>query len=188
MTSLATNLGEARPSTSPSCLQLGEAERWYVVRAQPRKETMAEINLHRQGFRTFLPRLTKTVRHARQTRTVKAPLFPGYLFTPLDMTRDQWRRINGSFGVLSLIMGGEQPKPVPYGVVEELIALVKEDDTVDWGRRLTPGGTVRILTGPFADQLGTLESLDDHGRARVLLEIMGAARTVTLEGRSLFAA
>ena len=50
------------------------------------------------------------------------------------------------------------------------------------------GGTVRILTGPFADQLGTLQTLDDHGRARVLLEIMGAARTVTLEGRSLFAA
>jgi transcriptional antiterminator RfaH len=193
MTSLATNPGEARPSTPPSSLLLGEAERWYVVRTQPRKEAMAEINLHRQGFRTFLPRLTKTVRHARQTRTVRAALFPGYLFTPLDMTRDQWRRINGSFGVLSLIMGGEQPRPVPHGVVEELIALAgapgSEDwDTVDWGRRLTPGGPVRVLTGPFADQLGTLESLDDHGRARVLLEIMGAARMVTLEGRSLFAA
>lgn len=188
MTSLATNLGEARPSTPPSSLLLGEAERWYVVRAIPRKETTALVNLHRQGFRTFLPRLTKTVRHARQTRTVKAPLFPGYLFTPLDMTRDQWRRINGSFGVLTLIMGGEQPEPVPHGVVEALIALARDGDTVDWGRRLTPGGTVRILTGPFADQLGTLQTLDDHGRARVLLEIMGAARTVTLEGRSLFAA
>jgi transcription elongation factor/antiterminator RfaH len=188
MTSLATNLGEARPSTPPSSLLLGEQERWYVVRAIPRKETTALVNLHRQGFRTFLPRLTKTVRHARQTRTVKAPLFPGYLFTPLDMNRDQWRRINGSFGVLTLIMAGEQPEPVPHGVVEALIALARDGDTVDWGRRLTPGGTVRILTGPFADQLGTLQTLDDHGRARVLLEIMGAARTVTLEGRSLFAA
>ena len=188
MTLVERNASEARPSSPPSGLPLGEAERWYCVRTQPRKEAMAEINLHRQGFRTFLPRLTKTVRHARKARTVRAPLFPGYLFTPLDMTRDQWRRINGSFGVLSLIMGGEQPKPVPHGVVEELVALAGAGNVVDWGRRLTPGGPVRVLTGPFADQLGTLESLDDHGRARVLLEIMGAARTVTLEGSALFAA
>lgn len=167
---------------------LSQGERWYVVRSQPHKESTAQLNLHRQGFRAFLPRITKTIRHARKTRTVKAPLFPGYLFTPLDMDRDQWRRINGSFGVLSLIMGGQQPKPVPEGVVEELIALAKDGDAVDWGRRLTVGGEVRILTGPLADQLGTLASLDDHGRARVLLEIMGATRAVTLESRALFAA
>ena len=167
---------------------LAEGERWYCVRSQPRKESFAVLNLHRQGFRTFLPRLTKTVRHARQTRTVKAPLFPGYLFTPLDLTRDQWRPINGTMGVLGLIMEGIQPEPVPKGVVESIIALTGQDETVDWGQRLEPGGRVRILTGPFADQLGTLRSLDDHGRARVLLEIMGAARTLTLESRALFAA
>ena len=182
------------PAQSPSgpnppvSLQLGEAERWYVVQTQPRKETTALVNLHRQGFRTFLPRLVKTVRHARKTRTVQAPLFPGYLFTPLDMGRHQWRRINGSFGVASLIMAGEQPKPVPHGVVEGLIALLGEGEAVDWGRRLAPGGRVRVLTGPFADQLGRLESLDDAGRARVLLEIMGAERLVVIESRALFAA
>ena len=169
-------------------LQLESGERWYCVRTQPRKESLAVVNLHKQGFRTFLPRLTKTVRHARQTRTVKAALFPGYLFTPLDMTRDQWRRINGTIGVLSLIMEDIQPQPVPPGVVEAIIDLTSSDETVDWGQRLQPGGRVRILTGPFADQLGTLSSLDDHGRARVLLEIMGASRTLTLESRALFAA
>ena len=180
------------PSKSPSCLQLSDAERWYVVQTQPRKESTALANLHRQGFRTFMPRITRTVRHARQTRTVKAPLFPGYLFTPLDMNRDQWRRINGSFGVASLIMGGDRPKPVPHGVVDELQALSgppnsTDYETVDWGQRLTPGGQARILTGPFAEQLGILCTLDDHGRAKVLLEIMGASRTVTLESRSLSA-
>lgn len=167
---------------------LAEGERWYCVRSQPRKELVAVQNLHRQGFRTFLPRLTKAVRHARKTRTVKAALFPGYLFTPLDMTRDQWRRINGTIGVLSLIMEDIQPQAVPRGVVEAIIDLTASDETVDWGQRLEPGRQVRILTGPFADQLGTLCHLDDQGRARVLLEIMGAARTLTLESRALFAA
>lgn len=104
------------------------------------------------------------------------------------MNHHQWRRINGSFGVLSLIMGAVQPKPVPHGVVEEIIALTGTGDTVDWAQRLTLGSQVRILTGPFADQIATLQDLDDHGRAKVLLEIMGASRTLTLESRALFAA
>lgn len=185
----ALDLGQSPSAASlPAGLQLGEAERWYVVQTQPRKETTALVNLRRQGFRTFLPRLVKTVRHARKTRTVQAPLFPGYLFTPLDTGRHQWRRINGSFGVAALIMAGEQPRPVPHGVVEGLIALLGEGEVVDWGRRLAPGGEVRVLTGPFADQLGRLESLDDAGRARVLLEIMGAERLVVIDSRALFAA
>ncbi len=163
-------------------------ERWYCVQTQPRKESTALINLAKQNFRTFMPCLLKTVRHARKTRTVKAPLFPGYLFTPLDMTRDQWRRINGSLGVASLIMEGILPKPVPKGVVESLQDLVDDADLVDLGPRLAIGGPVRVLTGPFADQLGRLAGLDDHGRATVFLEIMGAERTVTLECRSLAAA
>jgi transcription elongation factor/antiterminator RfaH len=180
----------ARP---PGCLQLGEQERWYVIRSQPRKEGFAVANLNRQGFRTFLPRLTRTVRHARKARTVLAPLFPGYLFTPLDPDRRQWRPINGTFGVLGLIMEGDRPQPVPPGVVEAILALAAAPgsadwETVDWGQRLAPGGRVRILTGPFADQLGTLRSLDDHGRAKVLLEIMGASRTLTLESRTLLPA
>ena len=172
----------------PHIPTLAEGERWYVIRSQPRKESFAVANLHRQGFQTFLPRLTKTVRHARRTRTVKAPLFPGYLFTPLNPDIRQWRPINGTMGVLGLIMEGDRPQPVPIGVIESILALTSPDETVDWGQRLTPGRQVRILTGPFADQLGTLRSLDDHGRARVLLEIMGAARTLTLESRALFAA
>lgn len=42
--------------------------------------------------------------------------------------------------------------------------------------------------GHVRDQLGILQPFDDHGRCEVLLEIMGNARTPTLESRALFAA
>jgi hypothetical protein len=35
---------------------------------------------------------------------------------------DRWRSVNGTFGVASLIVGAEQPRPVPPGVVEALAA------------------------------------------------------------------
>ena len=45
---------------------------------------------------------------------------------------------------------------------------------------LTTGQSVRILSGPFANFVGTLERLDDAGRVRVLLEMMGTAVPVAL--------
>ena len=70
-------------------------------------------------------------------------------------------------------MGAEQPRPVPPGVVERLVTsrkscgVVRLDDSLEIGQR------VRIVSGPFAETLCRLAHLDDHGRVRVLLEIMG---------------
>jgi transcription antitermination factor NusG len=44
---------------------------------------------------------------------------------------------------------------------------------------------VRILTGQFANFVGTLERLDDAGRVRVLLEMMGTAVPVSLRRSAL---
>ena len=56
---------------------------WYVVETRPRQERFAIENLHLQKFTTFWPRFWKTSKHARQQKTVLAPLFPGYLFVAL---------------------------------------------------------------------------------------------------------
>jgi len=69
---------------------------WYAVKIRQSSERIAVANLERQGFRSFLPVHLKTVRHARQFRTVRAPLFPGYLFVFLDLARDRWRAVNGT--------------------------------------------------------------------------------------------
>jgi len=66
--------------------------RWYVVHAQPWAESRAVINLERQGYEVFCPRLYRIVRHARKQTKKHLPLFPSYLFLRLDITRDQWRQ------------------------------------------------------------------------------------------------
>jgi len=152
---------------------LSDRERWYAVHALPFAEARAECQLQRQGFRTFQPKRHKTVRHARKMRTVEAPFFPRYLFVPLDLARHQWRSVNGTFGVSRLVMRGEAPHPVPRGVVEALIAAADARGILLLGDKLRIGGPVRLMAGPFAEQLAILDHLDDAGRVRVLLEILG---------------
>src|SRR5262245_23415638 len=96
-------------------------ERWFLAHTRPRCELKAEFHLRAQGFRTYLPQIRKTVRHARQLREARAPLFPSYLFLVLDLGRDRWLSVRSTIGVSSLVTCNERPIPVPVGVVESLI-------------------------------------------------------------------
>jgi transcriptional antiterminator RfaH len=154
-------------------LELGLGERWFVARVLPHQESRAQFNLHRLSFRTFLPGLRRTVRHARRSRDTLQPLFPGYIFVIIDLSKHPWRSVNGTFGVASLIMGAERPRPVPPGVIEALVASSESCGAVRLDCRLEIGQKVRVLSGPFAETLGRLAHLDNRGRVRVLLEIMG---------------
>src|SRR5438270_11360622 len=78
-------------------------ERWFPVHALPKCERKAQWHLGAQGFRAYLPQIEKTVRHARRLRTVRAPLFPGYLFLVLDLERDRWLSVRSTVGVARLL-------------------------------------------------------------------------------------
>ena len=162
--------------------------RWYAVQTQPNRELRAKGQLENQAYKVFLPRRLKTVRHARKLTDVAAPFFPRYLFIRLDLTRDRWRSVNGTFGVTRLVMQGEMPHPVPRGVVEAMLASVDDKGFLCLGESLKVGSQVRLAAGPFADQLATLDRCDDCGRVRVLLEIMGASVPVQLERKFVTAA
>ena len=67
-----------------SSLELGPGERWFVARVLAHQENRAQFNLHRLEFRSFVPRLRRTVRHARKLRDTLNPLFPSYVFIIID--------------------------------------------------------------------------------------------------------
>ena len=69
------------------------------------------------------------------------PIFPRYLFVVLDLDRDRWRSVNGTFGVARLVMmAGDRPQPAPHGVVEALVALADGRDVL---RGRSPAGSSR---------------------------------------------
>ena len=49
---------------------------WYAVHARPRQEAVAELNLKRQGYRTYLPRILLRKRRRGKWARVVEPLFP----------------------------------------------------------------------------------------------------------------
>lgn len=165
-----------------------DAARWYVVQTISRAEFRADFQLRLQGYATFFPRVLRTTRHARKLRTVLSAAFPGYLFVRLDIARDRWRAINGTFGVTRLVTANGTPTPVPYGVVETIMDYVDASGVAHFERDLMVGQMVRMKDGPLAQAVGELVRLDANGRVRVLLDIMGGKVETSVSRSALEAA
>jgi len=170
--------------------ELLPGERWFAVQCQPHREPGAAMQLRNQGFQVFLPLRPKTWRHARRIETRQVPFFPGYLFVVLDLDRDAWRSVNGTFDVQRLVMvgGGIRPMPLPPGLIEGLRNEADDRGCLRFEELLRVGQSVRILAGPFGDRLGELIELDDAGRVRVLIELLGGQIPVVLPRGEVMAA
>lgn len=166
----------------------GPGRRWYAVQCLSNRETGAAAHLENQKFSVFLPRRRKTRRHARRIETVLVPFFPGYLFVTLDLSRDRWRSVNGTYGVASLVMQGDAPAPVPTGVVEGLQQYCDDEGAIHWQDDVRPGQRVQIVDGALTELIGRLERLDSLGRVRVLLDILGRQTPILLPRGSIISA
>jgi len=155
---------------------------WYAVHTHPREEFKALSHLRRQNYEVYLPRYTKTIRHARKSERVIRPFFPRYLFVRLDLAVNGWRAIRSTVGVNDIVCFGEQPAPLPAGVIEALQSRETEG-LIELANKnaIKPGENVIVLAGPFAHQLGLCVSVSDNERVAILLDLLGRKVRVLID-------
>lgn len=158
---------------------------WYLAQYKPNSHQMAERNLVRQGFRTFLP-LQEVTRPERGKLVTRArPLFPGYLFVALNRREGGWRQINATHGITRLVCLGAEPTPVPPDLVSQLMLRCDREGRLRSPPVLHPGESVRMLTGPFAGLVAAIEAIAPDRRVWVLLEVMGTRTRVAMAATRL---
>jgi len=167
-----------------------EHPRWYVAHTHPHAEAKATAHLSRQGFDIYFPRYIKRRRHARRIETVPAPLFPRYLFVGIDLNAQRWRSIFSTVGVSRLVCNGEDPSPVPVGIVE---ALKSREDAngfikLDCRPRFHVGDKIRVLDGAFSSYLGLFDGMAERERIAILLDLLGRKVRVILDADLVAAA
>src|SRR5579862_5350548 len=126
--------------------------RWYLIHSKPAAETHAQLQLQRQGYQTYFPRLLQTVRRHGRPRTQINPLFPRYLFLHLDEGRQCLTPVRSTLGVANIVRFGARFATVPDEIVGELRAREDPESGLHKLRpppALGPGIPVRIAAGPF---------------------------------------
>ncbi|MDB2324466.1 transcriptional activator RfaH [Alphaproteobacteria bacterium] len=147
---------------------------WYAVQTQPNRENLALEHLKRQGFSVWMPLCERIIRHARKSKRVRRPLFPGYLFVNLDFETAQWRSINGTIGANRIVSFGQRPAPVATQFIDALQNIEANEGLVAVnGDDLLPGQDVEILSGTMAGTIAKLLSLEAGDRVTILLNMLG---------------
>ena len=149
--------------------------RWYLVHTKPSGEANAALNLTRQGYHVYFPRLIQTVCSARRLRERIVALFPRYVFLHLNEGQQCLAPVHSTIGVSRVVRFGAQYTVVPDEVIEDLRA--RED--LESGlhrvrrRRLVRGSPIRIAAGPFEGLEAVFEREVGAERVVVLLELLG---------------
>ncbi|UHD16229.1 transcription/translation regulatory transformer protein RfaH [Thiocapsa bogorovii] len=160
---------------------------WYVVHTKPRKETLAEANLQRQDFETYLPWYKRVAKHRGTWREITEPLFPRYLFLRINPDQQTVAPIRSTLGVTTLVTFGQCLRPVPNAVIDSLrrngdaqtgLPKAPEQD-------FTTGQSVTINAGPFEGLQGIFDTTCGEERVAILLDILGNATNVVLARSSV---
>jgi transcriptional antiterminator RfaH len=160
-------------------------KKWFILQFKPNSHRLAERNLHRQGFESFLP-LHEITKH-KYNRYVSdlRPLFPGYMFVAFNPASAPWKQINCTIGVSKLVSFGDQPNPVPLDLISGLMLRCNADGKLLPSKVLKKGDSVQLLVGPFTDYIAKVETIDAKQRIWVLMELMGRITRISVDPNQL---
>jgi len=163
---------------------------WYVVHSYSGYENKVKKNLEQriesmgmqdQIFQVIVPTEEEVEIRDGHKRTTRRRVFPGYLLVEMILTDDSWYVVRNTPGVTGFVGTATKPSPLRQ---EEVDKILKRMESEAPRVRVTfrEGQRVRIIEGPFADFIGTVDELDvDRGKVRVLVSFFGRETPVELD-------
>jgi transcriptional antiterminator RfaH len=155
---------------------------WVVVNTHPHREPVALENLARQGFPAYCPSVRRRITHARRTRDVLRPLFPGYLFVHVNSDQLEYRPILSTRGVRTLVRFGQRPSFLEDAFIRDLKSREVEGVIVRPPSPYKVGQTVSIAGGPFDGIAAAIIEMDEKDRLVVLMKLLN--RSIKVEIRA----
>lgn len=94
---------------------------------------------------------------------------------------DSWIVVKTTPGVTGFVGGGVKPLPISDKEVENILATVRKEKP-QFRAKFSVGEAVKVIDGPFADSLGTIDEIDGkRGKVKVLISIFGRETPVELD-------
>ena len=154
--------------------------RWMVLNAQYQREATAIANLERQGFDIYCPRILRTIRHARKSREVMQPLFPGYIFVSCNFGTWAWRPLLSTIGVRSVIRTSDGPSLLDNAFIQALKARERQGVIVRPSSPFVAGQEVRIAHGSLEGMIGRIVEADAKERVVLLINLLNRPVRMTV--------
>lgn len=143
---------------------------WIVVNTKSKCEKKATLNLIRQGFNVFYPKMKKTKLLFNKISQSIGPLFPGYVFVNLKKNQC-WSKINYTFGVSSVLKNQSALYFLPKDVIENIKKKCDLNDVVSKTYNFQNGKKIKILKGNLCLD-AVFDEYIDSKRSYVFLNLL----------------
>ncbi len=180
----------ASPKTEEAKITVPDNAKWYVVHTYSGHENKVATNLKQRidtmklGGKIFdivVPtRNIVTVKHGKKEEQ-KEKIFPGYILVKMVLDDESWLAVRTTQGVTAFVGAGNKPTPISEREVETILKFMQME-APKYKASFSVGEAVKIVDGPFADFLGTIDSIDEEkGKIKVLVSIFGRETPVELD-------
>jgi transcriptional antiterminator NusG len=166
--------------------------KWYIAKAQTGQENKVTKSLkerivnHKmtEFFADILvPEETLVTTAGGKKKTIKKKFFPGYVLIKMIMNDKTWHLVKSTDKITGFV-GGTLDKPAPITNEEAAYMTSQMEDGFKKPRttvNFTEGESVKVIEGPFANFVGTIEAVSDKGKIKVNVSIFGRPTPVELD-------
>ncbi len=167
-----------------------ERAKWYVVHtysghenkvAETLSQRVRSMKLEAKIHELLVPTQERIKIQRGAKVKVKEKIFPGYLLVKIVLDEDSWLAVRTTPGITGFVGTGNKPTPISMEEVKT-IKRFTEMEAPKYKAAYAIGDAVKIIEGPFADFLGSVDSIDEaKGKVRVLVSIFGRETPVELD-------
>jgi len=181
---------QTEPVVETPKVQAPANAKWYVVHTYSGHENKVATNLKQRIdtmkladkiFEIIVPtRNVVTVKHGKKEEQ-KEKIFPGYILVKMVLADTSWLAVRTTQGVTAFVGAGNKPTPISDKEVDTILKFMQME-APKYKASFSVGEAVKIVDGPFADFLGTIDNIDEEkGKIKVLVSIFGRETPVELD-------
>lgn len=170
---------------------------WFVIHTYSGYENKVKKNLEQRiesmGMReeilqVVVPTEEEIEIRDGQRRMVERRIFPGYVLVQIRVPKDTltpteqaWYVVRNTPGVTGFVSSGTKPVPLRQEEIDKIIKRMEAEEPtikVSFHR----GEKVQIISGPFAEFMGTVDSISmEKGKVTVLVSFFGRETPVEVD-------
>jgi transcription antitermination factor NusG len=145
---------------------------WFAVWTRSRQEKSAAVMLEALGVQHFLPLKSEVHRWSDREQKVVTPLFSGYLFVRLNLTKDSRLRVLNTPGVAGLVGNQNGPMPIPDFEIENIHTVLTRKVQTSPYPFFAVGERVRVTRGALAGVEGRLIRSNTDSKLVISVEMI----------------
>ncbi len=161
--------------------------KWYVVHTYSGHENKVKANIEKMVenrgmiddiFEVVVPTEEYIDTKGGNKKLKERKLFPGYVIIKMIINDDSWYLVRNTRGVTGFVGPGSKPVPLSYEEVKDLGVQETSIPSID----LKEKDSVKVISGPFENFMGTVESINlEKKKVKVYVSMFGRETLVELD-------